>query len=195
MTANQHEQPDSASLAGEAETGGPASEAAAETQPAAPETPDPLTQAQAKAEENWNSYLRVAAELDNLRKRAQRDLEQAHKFGIERFAGELLAVKDSLEMGLAAAQDAKTEDAVATLLEGKAMTLKQLGGAFEKFGISELDPVGQVFDPALHEAMATQPSADQPPGTVLTVVQKGYTLNGRLLRPARVLVSREADPE
>lgn len=195
MTASQNDKPNPSTLTGEAETGGPASEAAAEIQPDATETPDPLLEALAKAEENWNSYLRVAAEMENLRKRAQRDLEQAHKFGIERFATELLAVKDSLEMGLAAAQEAKAEDTVATLLEGKTMTLKQLGGAFEKFGISELDPTGQPFDPALHEAMATQPSADQAPGTVLIVVQKGYTLNGRLLRPARVLVSRDIDKE
>lgn len=189
MTVSQNEKTDTANLAEAAEATAPAAEAV-ET----PETPDPLTEALAQAEENRNNYLRVAAELENQRKRAQRDLEQAHKFAIERFAAELLAVKDSLEMGLAAAQEAKAEDTVATLLEGKTMTLKQLSGAFEKFGVKEIDPAGQPFDPALHEAMATQPSAEQAPGTVLTVVQKGYTLNGRLLRPARVLVAREPDP-
>src|SRR5690606_10838722 len=188
MTASQNEKPD---ISSPAENAAPAEETAAEARPETAQAPDPLAEALAQAEENRNNYLRVAAELENQRKRAQRDLEQAHKFAIERFAGELLAVKDSLEMGLAAAQEAKAEDTVATLLEGKAMTLKQLSGAFEKFGIEEINPAGGPFDPALHEAMATVPSAEQAPGTVLTVVQKGYTLNGRLLRPARVLVARE----
>lgn len=192
MTASQNENPD---ISSPAENAAPAEETAAEARPETAQAPDPLAEALAQAEENRNNYLRVAAELENQRKRAQRDLEQAHKFAIERFAGELLAVKDSLEMGLAAAQEAKAEDTVATLLEGKAMTLKQLSGAFEKFGIEEINPAGGPFDPALHEAMATVPSAEQAPGTVLTVVQKGYTLNGRLLRPARVLVARENDPE
>jgi len=192
MTASQNEKPD---ISSPAENAAPAEETAAEARPETAQAPDPLAEALAQAEENRNNYLRVAAELENQRKRAQRDLEQAHKFAIERFAGELLAVKDSLEMGLAAAQEAKAEDTVATLLEGKAMTLKQLSGAFEKFGIEEINPAGGPFDPALHEAMATVPSAEQAPGTVLTVVQKGYTLNGRLLRPARVLVARENDPE
>jgi molecular chaperone GrpE len=144
----------------------------------------------ARADENWNRYLRAAAELDNVRKRAERDLENARKFAIERFATELLAVKDSLELGLAAAAEAT---GVESLLEGSRTTLKQLTVALERFGVAEVDPQGEPFDPHLHEAMTTQPSSEVEPDTVLTVYQKGYTLNGRLLRPARVVVAAAAD--
>lgn len=151
-----------------------------------------LAEARAKAEEHWNAYLRALAELENVRKRAEREVEQAQKFALERFATELLAVKDSLEMGLAALGETTGDDAVGKLREGKALTLRILKQAFERFGISEIDPAGQPFDPERHEAMMTQPSAEAAPGTVLSVVQKGYLLNGRLLRPARVVVARPA---
>lgn len=144
---------------------------------------------QARAEENWNKYLRAAAELENVRKRAARDVESARKFALERFATELLAVRDSFEMGLAAAGQADAE----SLLEGSRATLKQLASTMERFGVSEIDPQGEPFDPAVHEAMTTQPSTEVEPGTVVTVFQKGYLLNGRLLRPARVVVA--AAPE
>ena len=149
-----------------------------------------LAEARAKADENWNSYLRAVAEADNVRKRAQRDVEAASRYAIERFAAELLDVRDSLELGVAAGPGADN----ARLLEGMEATLRLLNKAFEKSGLGLLDPVGQPFNPEFHEAIATQPTADQAPGTVLTVVQKGYVLNGRLLRPARVLVAREPDP-
>jgi molecular chaperone GrpE len=149
-----------------------------------------LAEARARADEHWNSYLRAVAETDNVRKRAQRDVEAASRYAIERFAGELLEVRDSLELGIAAGASAEP----ARLLEGMEATLRLLNRAFEKAGLSVVDPAGQPFDPEFHEAMATQPSADQPPGAVLAVVQKGYVLNGRLLRPARVLVAREPDP-
>ena len=149
-----------------------------------------LAEARARAEEHWNSYLRAVAETDNLRKRAQRDVEAASRYAIERFAGELLEVRDSLELGIAAGPTAES----ARLLEGMEATLRLLNKAFEKSGVSVVDPAGQPFNPEYHEAMATQPSADLAPGSVLAVVQKGYLLNGRLLRPARVLVSREPDP-
>ena len=149
-----------------------------------------LAEARAKADENWNSYLRAVAEADNVRKRAQRDVEAASRYAIERFAGELLDVRDSLELGVAAGPGADN----ARLLEGMEATLRLLNKAFEKSGLGLLDPVGQPFNPEFHEAMATQPTADQAAGTVLAVVQKGYVLNGRLLRPARVLVAREPDP-
>jgi molecular chaperone GrpE len=148
-----------------------------------------LAEARAKADEHWNSYLRAVAETDNVRKRAQRDVEAASRYAIERFAAELLDVRDSLELGLAAGASAEP----ARLLEGMEATLRLLNKAFEKSGVSLIDPAGQPFNPEFHEAMATQPSADQPAGTVLAVVQKGYLLNGRLLRPARVLVTREPD--
>lgn len=144
---------------------------------------------QAKADENWEKYLRAAAELDNVRKRAARDVENAHKFALERFATELLAVLDSLEAGLAAGEEADHE----TLLQGKEATLKQLLTILQRFGVEEVDPHGEPFDPTLHEAMTVQPSADVEPGSVVTVFQKGYALNGRLLRPARVVVAAEAE--
>lgn len=150
-----------------------------------------LAEAEHRAEESRNDYLRLAAELDNVRKRMQRDLEQAHKFAIDKFVIELLPVKDSLELGLAAAGTG--DGAAAGLREGMEMTLKLLNAALEKHGVAEIDPAGEAFNPEYHEAMATQPSGEAAPDSVLTVVQKGYALNGRLLRPARVVVARAAD--
>lgn len=144
---------------------------------------------QAKADENWEKYLRAVAELENVRKRAARDVEHAHKFALERFATELIAVLDSLEQGLATGEDADA----ATLLKGKEATLKQLLAIMEHFGVDELDPQGEPFDPTLHEAMTMRPSAEAEPGSVVEVFQKGYALNGRLLRPARVVVASEAE--
>lgn len=146
-----------------------------------------LEAAEAKAADNWERYLRAAAEIENVRKRASRDVEKARKFALENFGRDLLAVKDSLEMGIEAAGKADVE----SLLEGKEATLKLLTQTLERFGIEEVDPEGEPFDPERHEAMTMQPSADAEPGSVLTVVQKGYLLNGRLLRPARVVVAAE----
>jgi len=146
-----------------------------------------LQQAEAKAAENWERYLRTAAELENVRKRAARDVENAHRFALERFGRELLAVRDSLEMGLAAAENATVE----SLLEGSSATLKILAGMMQQFGIEEVDPAGEPFDPAYHEAISMQPCDDVEPGSVVTVIQKGYSLNGRLLRPAMVVVAAD----
>ncbi len=157
----------------------------AEAEEARPE--DALTEAHATAEENWNKYLRVVAELDNLRKRHTRELENARRYGVEGLASELLTVADSLQMALSTGSDAPAE----ALLEGGRATLKQLQSAMEKFGVTELAPEGEPFDPELHEAMTMQESATAEPDTVLTVVQTGYQLNGRLLRPARVIVAKE----
>jgi molecular chaperone GrpE len=145
-----------------------------------------LADAEAKAQENWNNYLRAVAELENFRKRVARDLENAHKFGLEKFAAELLEVRDSLELGLEAGDKADAR----SLLAGKEATLRLLTKAFEKQGIAEINPVGAPFDPQLHEAIAMQESATAEPNAVLQVVQKGYQLNGRLLRPARVIVAK-----
>lgn len=147
-----------------------------------------LAAAEAKANEGRDQALRAMAELENVRRRAARDIEQAHRYALEKFANELVGVKDSLEMGLAV-QNATADD----LRAGSDATLKLLAKAFERAGVIELVPEGQPFNPEFHEAMAMAPSAEQPPNTVLTVVQKGYQLNGRLLRPARVLVSRTPD--
>jgi molecular chaperone GrpE len=148
-------------------------------------TPDSaLAAAEAKAQENWNSYLRSVAELENYRKRTEREIDNARKFAVERFAQELVTVGDALEAGIAAGAGSG-----GPVLEGAQATLRQLQKAFEKAGMKVIDPTGQPFDPAWHEAMVAQPS-DQPANTVLTVIQKGYSLNGRLLRPARVIVSK-----
>jgi len=168
----------------------PAAEAAGtDAAPEAAAAEQALADAEARAAENWDKYLRAVAELDNYRKRAQRDLENAHKFALERFAREVLAVSDSLELGIAAGADASS----GVLLDGMQATLKLLSQTLEQFGIAVVDPLGEPFDPEFHEAMTMQPSADMEPGSVLTVFQKGYTLNGRLLRPARVVVARAPD--
>jgi molecular chaperone GrpE len=150
------------------------------------DAPSALAAAEAKANENWNSYLRSVAELENYRKRMDRELENARKYAVERFAQELVGVVDSLEAGIAAG----TANSGAALVEGTTATLKQLQRAFDKAGIKVIDPQGEPFDPEWHEAMVAQESRDKPANTVLSVIQKGYSLNGRLLRPARVIVSK-----
>ena len=142
---------------------------------------------QAKAEEHWNKYLRAVAELDNVRKRATRDVENARRYALERFSKELLAVRDSLEMGIASADSGSAE----SLMEGSKATLKLLASTMSQFGVEQVDPAGEPFDPDFHEAISMQPSDDVEPGSVVTVVQCGYTLNGRLLRPAMVVVAAE----
>lgn len=129
--------------------------------------------------------MRALAELDNVRKRASRDIEQAHKYGVERIANDLIGVKDSLELGLASAASADT------LREGTRATLQLLAKALEKAGVTEIIPQGEQFNPELHEAIVMQPSAEHVPDSIVQVVQKGYQLNGRLLRPARVIVAKQ----
>jgi len=146
-----------------------------------------VDEARARADEYWNTLLRTRAEMENLRKRSARELDQAHKYAIERFATELLAVKDSLEMGVDAASG---EADAAKLREGTELTLKMLGRVMEKFHIEEIDPQGQPFDAERHQAMTMQENSELPPNTVVAVMQKGYALNDRLLRPAMVIVSR-----
>jgi molecular chaperone GrpE len=143
-----------------------------------------LAASEERAKNHWEQYLRALAEVDNVRKRAAKDLESTRQYAVEKFAQDLIGVKDSLELGIA---NASRADA-ASLLEGQSATLRLLDKAFEKAQIEELNPEGQPFNPEFHEAMMTQPS-DAPPDTVLAVVQKGYQLNGRLLRPARVVVA------
>ncbi len=147
-----------------------------------------LEQAQAKASENWDQFIRAKAEMDNLRRRNVKDLENAHKFGIEKFVTELLPVLDSMVMGLAV-EDASAE----SLREGMELTMNMLEKMMEKLGIEEIDPLNEKFDAAKHQAMTTQPSAEVEPNTVLAVMQKGYSLNERLIRPAMVIVSRAAE--
>jgi len=143
-----------------------------------------LAAAEGRAKGHWEQYLRALAEVDNVRKRAAKDLESTRQFAVEKFAQDLIAVKDSLELGIS--NSAKAD--VASLVEGQTATLRLLAKAFEKAQIEEINPEGQPFNPEIHEAMMAQPS-DAAPNTVLSVIQRGYVLNGRLLRPARVVVS------
>jgi len=146
-----------------------------------------LDAANARAEEYRNDALRARAELDNVQKRTAREIANAHKYALERFLTDLLPVKDSLDLGFAAA--AGSSD-IATLREGMELTLKMLDAVLEKHGVQVVDPVGEPFNPELHQAMSVQESTEVAPGTVVTVVQKGYVLNGRLLRPAMVIVAK-----
>ena len=148
-----------------------------------------LTDARDKADEHWDQCLRLQADIENLRKRRERDVANAHKFALEKFAVDLLPVRDSLEMGLAAAAD--SGDA-AKLKEGSELTLKMLISAMEKYNIREVNALNEQFNPEYHEAMSMQEREDVPPNTVVTVVQKGYLLNDRLIRPAMVIVSKAA---
>lgn len=149
-----------------------------------------LAKATAKVAEQQDSVLRAKAEADNARRRAQGEVDKAKKFALERFAGELLPVIDNLERALQSG-DADNET-IKPLMEGVELTLKSFIGTIEKFGMKVIDPQGETFNPELHQAMSMQESADVAPNTVLMVMQKGYQLNGRLVRPAMVAVSRAA---
>jgi len=149
-----------------------------------------LTQAESKAAENWDKVLRIQAEMDNLKRRTQKDLDSAHKYGLEKFAKELLNVIDSLELGIQAATSDAPE--VVKLKEGSELTIKQFETVFAKFNIEAIDPMGQPFNPEFHQAMSMLPSDDAEPNTVINVFQKGYVLNGRLIRPAMVVVAQAA---
>lgn len=155
-------------------------------------SPDDLTRlledARSKADEHWDQLTRAKAELENMRKRNQRDLENAHKFAVEKFSQDMLQVWDSLELGHLAAQDEKSD--VAKLREGTELTLKLLVNVMQKNGIEQIDPQDEPFNPEFHQAMSIQERDDVKPNIVVAVVQKGYTLNGRLMRPAMVMVSK-----
>ena len=137
-----------------------------------------------------DSVLRARADMENARRRAEQDVDKARKFALERFAGELLPVLDNLERAMQVA-DAENE-AIKPVVEGVDLTLKSFIKVVEKFGMAIVDPQGEAFNPELHQAMSMQETADFAPNTVIAVMQKGYTLNGRLLRPAMVMVSRAA---
>jgi molecular chaperone GrpE len=150
----------------------------------APDIAALLKKAEGEALELKDSWLRSLAEIENIRKQAAADVAKAHKYAIEKFAEDLLLVKDALESSLTA-ENASPE----TLRAGVELTLKQLGSAFDKAQIKEISPAGQKFDPHFHQAMAMVDSS-QPPNTVVTVFQKGYLLNDRVLRPALVTVAK-----
>ena len=150
-----------------------------------PSLEDLLKAAELKAAEHHDAWLRAKAEGENIRRRAQEDIGKAGKFAVEKFSGELLAVKDSLEAALAS-------DGAEHLKEGVELTLRQLVAAFEKSGLAEINPLGQKFDPHQHQAISQieAPDAATEANTVLSVLQKGYALHGRVIRPALVVVSK-----
>jgi molecular chaperone GrpE len=147
-----------------------------------------LAAAEQKAQDYWEKVLRAQADMENMKRRTQKDLEDTHKFALTGFAKELLPVLDSLELGLQAATGDSTE--VKKFREGSELTLKQFSAAFSKFNIEILNPLGQPFNAEHHQAMVMQEVKDAAPNTVINVFQKGYMLNGRLLRPAMVIVAK-----
>ncbi|CAL1240138.1 nucleotide exchange factor GrpE [Candidatus Methylocalor cossyra] len=151
-----------------------------------------LAETRRQAEENWDKFVRSQAELENIKRRSEKELQNAHKFALEKFARELLTVVDSLELGLQAADDQNPD--LHKLREGMALTLKQLVSVLEKFQVRAIDPEGEKFNPELHQAMAMQPTDSAEPNTVIKVFQKGYLLHERLLRPAMVVVA-QATPQ
>ena len=148
-----------------------------------------LSEANLSAERAQDDLLRVKAEMQNLRRRTEQDVEKAHKYGVEKFSTELLGVIDNLERALLAAKEHEDESSKA-IHDGVSLTLKSFNDCFAKFSIEAVDPIGEPFDPQLHQAIATQESPDSEPNSVIEVVQKGYTLNGRVIRPAMVMVSK-----
>jgi molecular chaperone GrpE len=136
-----------------------------------------------------DELLRVQAEMQNLRRRTEQDIEKAHKFGQEKFSTELLAVMDNLERSAAAAE-ASEDEAAQAIKEGVELTLKGFMDCFKRFNIEAVDPLGEPFDPQLHQAMSIQERPDSEPNSVIAVMQKGYTLHGRVIRPAMVMVSK-----
>ena len=148
-----------------------------------------LAEAELAAERAKDDLLRVQAEMQNLRRRTEQDVEKAHKYGIEKFSGELLVVIDNLERAVTSASESK-DGSVKAIQDGVSLTLKSFNDCFAKFSIEAVDPLGEPFDPQLHQAIATQESPDSEPNSVIEVIQKGYTLNGRVIRPALVMVSK-----
>ncbi len=150
----------------------------------APSLEDMLKEAERKAQEHYDAWMYAKAESENIRRRAAEDVSKAQKFAVERFSNEMLAVKDSLEAGMAV----QTEN-IESFKSGMELTLKQLVAVFEKFNIKEINPVGEKLDPHKHQAIGMLDS-DQPANTVVSVMQKGYSLNDRVLRPALVMVAK-----
>jgi molecular chaperone GrpE len=192
MQDEQNKSPESTEV--EVEQAATTESAAATSSDEMPPEPGPeelgrlLEDARAKADEHWDQLLRTQAELENLTRRHERDLENAHKYALDKFVAEIVGVWDSLELGHQAAQDEAAD--VTKLREGTELTLQQLTSVMNKFGVEQINPEGEAFNPDFHQAMSMQPRDDVPANTVVTVIQRGYTLNGRLVRPALVMVSQ-----
>tara|TARA_Y100000758_G_scaffold80641_1_gene54596 strand:- start:2755 stop:3402 length:648 start_codon:yes stop_codon:yes gene_type:complete len=153
-----------------------------------------LVDAEEVASRANDDLLRVQAEMQNLRRRSEQDIEKAHKYSQEKFSTELLSVMDNLERALAAAANHE-DDTVKAIYEGVDLTLKSFTDCFNRFHIEAVDPMGEPFDPQLHQAMTIIENAEVEPNTVIEVMQKGYTLHGRVIRPAMVVVSKEPEHE
>lgn len=180
QTASRDSDAESARRSGEDSAVDAANEAVAE---------DPLAAAQEELARHRDAMLRMQAEMENLRKRLLREVEKSRKFALERIMKDLLQVRDSMERGLAMADASATAE---SLIEGEKLTLKMLVKLMEDHGLEVIDPLGEMFDPELHEAMTVMPAPDAAENTVLEVLQKGFRLHDRLIRPARVIVSGEA---
>jgi len=171
-----------AAAAPEAAAGDPAESASLE------ELQQKLAAAEAKATDNWDRVLRMQADMENQRKRSQKEVSNARKFALEGMVEDLLPIRDSLELGLTATVVADAD--IKSIREGSELTLKMIDQAFEKYNIIEINPLNEKFDPELHQAMSMQATEGVAPNTVTSVMQKGYTLNDRLVRPALVMVSK-----
>lgn len=158
------------------------------THPSYIELQNKLNEAEAKANENWERVLRMQADMDNMQRRVERDIASAHKYALEKFVLELLPIVDSLERAIAS--HVSEDSSTGSLLDGVNLTLKMFTAAWEKFGVQQINPEGQAFNPEWHQAVSTQVDPNVKPGTVLSVLQKGYLLNNRLIRPALVVVSK-----
>ncbi|MCZ6525517.1 MAG: nucleotide exchange factor GrpE [Gammaproteobacteria bacterium] len=200
MAAEQKENQTDKIIEGEEVQDVEAEQSAAATPEQQPEIEEPLAEAsvedalrqenenlQQQVKDNLEKALLAQAEMENLRKRTARDMENAHKFALDKFTKELLPVIDSLELGLFATDTVEDTD---SLKQGMDLTLKKFLDVMQKFGVSVVEAEGEKFDPEKHEAISMQEVDDAEPGTVITVIQKGYELNGRLIRPAMVIVSR-----
>lgn len=181
---SNNEAPQETTLGNEAIKEAIAPEATEQHTDTLPSVEEQFRQLELKAAEHYDAWLRAKAEGENIRRRAQEDISKAHKFAVEKFAGELLAVKDSLEAALAV-----QEQTVESFKSGVELTLKQLVSAFDKNALSEVNPAGEKFDPHKHQAIGMVES-EQEPNTVVTVLQKGYTIADRVLRPALVMVAK-----
>jgi molecular chaperone GrpE len=146
-----------------------------------------LTEAEEKASQSWDRMLRMQAETENMQRRMERDIANAHKYGLEKFVNELLPIIDNLERATSLGAEESSG-----VIEGIGLTLQMLYTMLKKFGIEQVDPISQPFNPELHQAVSTQVDTKVPSGTVLNVLQKGYLLNNRLIRPALVVVSKES---
>ncbi len=172
--------------------GSPEAESAAESEQGETDLEAALSKlsgAEQAAQQAKDDLLRVQAEMQNLRRRTEQDIEKAHKYGQEKFSIELMAVMDNLERSLEATSNSEDE-AVKAIHEGVNLTLKSFIDCFTKFNIEAVDPLGEPFDPQLHQAMSIQENGESEPNTVIAVMQKGYTLHGRVIRPAMVMVSK-----